>query len=75
MRFMQGEWDRALHEADEFIAECEAGSPHLQESSVREVRAFIPLARDDVEGALTDLDAALAAARETGAGEGLSTPP
>jgi class 3 adenylate cyclase len=71
MRFMQGKWDQALHEAEEFIAECEAGSPHLQESSVREVRAFIRLARDDVEGTLADLDAALAAAREAGPGVAL----
>ena len=52
--FMLGHWDRALESADAFIAECEAGAPHAQESVAREVRSAIRLARGDVDGALRD---------------------
>src|SRR5262249_26334504 len=47
-----------------FIAECEAGSPHYQESSVRSVRAHHRLARGDSDGALADAELGLALARE-----------
>jgi class 3 adenylate cyclase/tetratricopeptide (TPR) repeat protein len=50
--FMLGRWDRALSSADAFIAECEAGSPHVQEGQVREVRAALSIARGDGDGAL-----------------------
>ena len=52
--FMLGRWDRALESADAFIAECEAGSPHTQELTVREVRAALLLARGDTDEALRD---------------------
>ena len=52
--YMLGRWDRALESADAFIAECEAGSPHRQESTVREVRAAISMARSDGDRALLD---------------------
>jgi class 3 adenylate cyclase/tetratricopeptide (TPR) repeat protein len=52
--FMLGRWDRALTAADAFIAECEAGSPHSQETTVREVRAAISVARDNQDGGLRD---------------------
>jgi DNA-binding SARP family transcriptional activator/predicted ATPase len=60
----RGQWDDALRQADEFIAECEAGSPHVLEARVRADRAEIRLARDDVQGALADHHKALALARQ-----------
>ena len=53
--YMLGRWDRALESANDFIAECEAGSPHTLELFVREERAGILLARGDLAGALRDL--------------------
>ena len=50
-----GHWDRALESANDFIAECEAGSPHTLELFVREERAGLLLARGDRDGALGDL--------------------
>jgi hypothetical protein len=61
----RGEWTAALRLADEFIAECEAGSPHIYESAVRAGRAYIHLARDEVEAALTDSEQAIAVARRS----------
>ena len=52
--FMLGRWERALESADAFIAECEAGSPHRQESTVREVRAALWIARGNDDRALLD---------------------
>ena len=59
-----GRWDEALRVADEFIAECEAGSPHYLEHSVRRRRAMIRAARNDVEEALVDVRRAVAVARD-----------
>ena len=59
----RGQWDEALYMADELIAECEAGSPHGHEPWMRMSRAEIRLARDDVDGAVADLEKALALAR------------
>jgi tetratricopeptide (TPR) repeat protein len=61
MDYIYGNWDEALHE---FIAECEAGSPHYLEAQARGVRGNIRLARGDSEGALADLGRSLALARE-----------
>jgi class 3 adenylate cyclase/tetratricopeptide (TPR) repeat protein len=61
--FWLGRWNDALPEADEFIAECEAGRPHYQETSLRESRAFARVARGDTEGAIADAERALAIAR------------
>jgi class 3 adenylate cyclase/tetratricopeptide (TPR) repeat protein len=52
--FVLGRWDRALESADTFIAECEAGSPHMLEYLAREVRATLWLARGDQDAALRD---------------------
>jgi class 3 adenylate cyclase/tetratricopeptide (TPR) repeat protein len=60
---MFGRWDEALGEADVFIAECEAGSPHYLESRMRGERARIRAARGDIEGALADERKALIDAR------------
>ena len=59
-----GNWERALEIADAFIAECETGSRHYQEGSVRSVRGRIRIARGDREGGLADLHAAVTLARE-----------
>ncbi len=58
-----GLWDRALGEADEFLAEIEAGSPHYLEHTNRLTRALIRLGRDNVDGALSDIARALEHAR------------
>jgi class 3 adenylate cyclase/tetratricopeptide (TPR) repeat protein len=61
-----GTWDEVVAFADEFIAICEAGSPHTLEPLVRERRARVRLARDDLDGAVDDANKALTAARESG---------
>jgi len=66
MALMLGRWDEALGASEEFIAECEAGSPHYLESSVRLNRAHIRAARGDVEGALVDWRRAVELARAAG---------
>jgi tetratricopeptide (TPR) repeat protein len=60
-----GRWDDALREIEEFIAECEAGSPHYLEGSLRWQRACIREGRGDAEGALADNRRAVALARDT----------
>jgi tetratricopeptide (TPR) repeat protein len=62
--FMRGHWDRALAGADEFIAVCDAGQPHYMESSARNVRAEIRVARGDAVGALDDVSRSLTLARD-----------
>ncbi|MGH3133634.1 MAG: hypothetical protein ACRDNY_07830, partial [Gaiellaceae bacterium] len=62
--FELGHWDEFRPAADEFIAACEAGSPHYAESYVRERRADILLARDDPGSAAADAARALELARE-----------
>ena len=52
MAFFLGHWDDALRSADDFIAECEAGSPHYLEPAMRDTRGLIRLALDDVRMAL-----------------------
>jgi class 3 adenylate cyclase/tetratricopeptide (TPR) repeat protein len=64
MAFILGRWDEALRGADEFIAECEAGSPHYMEPPMRDTRGLIRLARSDVDGALADLHHGLVLARD-----------
>jgi class 3 adenylate cyclase/tetratricopeptide (TPR) repeat protein len=58
-----GRWDEALAQADEFLVEVEAGSPHYLACLCYEVRAQIRLGRDDVAGALADAETALELAR------------
>ncbi|HEX2428780.1 MAG TPA: hypothetical protein VHI53_12685 [Gaiellaceae bacterium] len=59
----QGRWDETIGDADLFIAECET-SPRNMEGTARELRAWIRFARGDTDGALDDLEHALALARE-----------
>jgi tetratricopeptide (TPR) repeat protein len=61
--FDLGRWDDFLREADEFITACEAGSPNYSESYVRERRADVRLARDELEGAAEDAARSLELAR------------
>ena len=63
--FMRGKWDTALADADAFIAECETGSPHAQETNVRIVRGMIRKGRGDSDGALADHQRAVVLARES----------
>ena len=62
-RWALGHWDEAGRAADEFIAEC-ATSPHYLESSAREVRAYLRVARGDRDGALADYRRSLQLARQ-----------
>ena len=58
-----GDWDAALARADAFLAEVEAGSPHYLASECYFGRALIRLARGDTDGAVADVEQALALAR------------
>ncbi|HMJ59349.1 MAG TPA: tetratricopeptide repeat protein, partial [Gemmatimonadales bacterium] len=69
----QGNWDEALDIADEFIAECDAGSGHRQEAVVRSLRAWIRLARGQDDRALADWERALALVRRRPGGTRLDT--
>jgi class 3 adenylate cyclase/tetratricopeptide (TPR) repeat protein len=59
----KGEWDAALQSVDAFLAACEAGESHYMEADMRRIRAECRLARDDVEGAMRDLELVVPAAR------------
>jgi len=62
--FDLGHWDDFVRAADEFIAACEAGSPHYAESYARERRADVFVARDDPASAAVDAARALELARQ-----------
>jgi tetratricopeptide (TPR) repeat protein len=62
--FMRGRWDEARTDADSFIAECEAGSPHTNEWMARNIRASLHEARGEYDQALADNRRALELARE-----------
>ncbi len=64
MAFLFGRWDEALRGAEEFIAECEARSPHYRESMIRILRGRIREGRNDREEALADYRRAVVLARE-----------
>ncbi len=59
-----GDWDRAMAIADEFIAECEDGSPHILEGTTRLFRGYMKLARAQRDDALEDFATGLQRARE-----------
>jgi tetratricopeptide (TPR) repeat protein len=58
-----GYWDVTLPQIEEFLAACDAGTPHYHEGGMRLRRALIRLARDDVEGAIGDVAKTLPLAR------------
>jgi len=62
--WVRGRWDDALENANRFVAECEAGSPHVHEGYVRLNRASIRLGQGDTEGALADHARGLVLARD-----------
>jgi len=64
--FMLGRWERALADADAFVAECEAGSPHTQEAHVRLVRAMIRRARGELSPARSDEERTVLLSRRRG---------
>jgi class 3 adenylate cyclase len=61
-----GRWDEALRGAEEFIGECEAGSPHYMEAAMRVLRGRIREGRNELEGPLADYRRGVALARESG---------
>ena len=63
MAFTLGRWDDAFRGAEEFIGDCEAGSPHYLEERTRLMRALIREAQGDIEGALHDYRRALTLTR------------
>jgi class 3 adenylate cyclase len=64
--FIFGRWGDALRAAESFLGERERLGTHYLESNAHLVRGQIRLARDDVDGALEDVAAALALARDAG---------
>ena len=58
-----GRWDEALDIVEAFIADVEAGTPHVQEWVCRWVRADVRLGRGDEAGALADLELGVPLAR------------
>jgi tetratricopeptide (TPR) repeat protein len=72
--WLLGDWDEAMAGADEFIAECEQGSPHILDGPTRLFRAYIHLARGDRDDALQDFGRALELARESSADPDLLVP-
>lgn len=62
--WLLGRWDDAMELADAFVAECEAGSPHILEGPTRLIRGCIQLARGNREPELPDFERALGLARE-----------
>jgi len=64
VEYFAGTWDDCVRHADEFLAECEAGSPHYLESDVRQRRAIVRFARGDTTGAEADAATALELVRE-----------
>jgi class 3 adenylate cyclase/tetratricopeptide (TPR) repeat protein len=67
--WMLGEWDEAMSIADDFIAQCEQGSPNVLEGPSRLFRGYMTLARGRTESALPDFRRALEMAREGSSGD------
>jgi tetratricopeptide (TPR) repeat protein len=65
------QWDEALAMLEEFLAECEAGSPHYNEINVRRERGRLREARGDLAGALADYERALSLGRSANDPQGL----
>ena len=57
--YFVGDWVEAQRAADAFLAECEV-APHYMEPQTRAFRALIRLARDDVDGAMADIERTIA---------------
>jgi class 3 adenylate cyclase/tetratricopeptide (TPR) repeat protein len=61
--YRRGEWDVARQQADEFLGDVEAGSPHYNAWQDWGVRALMRLAADDTAGAVDDAERALGLGR------------
>jgi class 3 adenylate cyclase/tetratricopeptide (TPR) repeat protein len=61
--YVLGRWDEAITEADAFIAEVEAGSPHYLAPQAYCVRALVRMAREQNSAVLADAGQAVALAR------------
>jgi tetratricopeptide (TPR) repeat protein len=57
LSYFEGDWDRAMAEADAFLA-ASAREPHYQDVHDRSIRAAILFARDHVAAALAEIEAA-----------------
>ena len=64
IHWILGDWDEAVATADELIAECERGSPHILEGPSRVFRAYIKLARGQRDEALEDFERGVELGRE-----------
>jgi hypothetical protein len=62
--FEMGDWDQCARAADDFLAESAAVGPHYFDTYVRSARAWMRLARGDVEAALADQAELLVTARQ-----------
>jgi class 3 adenylate cyclase/tetratricopeptide (TPR) repeat protein len=63
--YWRGLWDRCSREAGAFLVEAQAGDPHpVGETACCYLRAHIRLARDDLPGAIGDIEQAVRTARE-----------
>ncbi|HJR94367.1 MAG TPA: AAA family ATPase [Gaiellaceae bacterium] len=74
IEWMLGNWDEALAAADELIAACENGSPHILEGPTRLFRGYIVFARGHRDPALTDFIRSLEVARERSADADILVP-
>jgi class 3 adenylate cyclase len=63
--FASGRWDETERFATKFLAESEAGSPHLLDAFALGFRSRIRLGRDEGDAALEDASRALDAARRS----------
>jgi class 3 adenylate cyclase len=61
--FVEGRWDDALADADEWIDRLDAGRSDYADAAVLSVRAAIRLGRDDTDGAVSDAQRAVEIAR------------
>ncbi len=64
--YWRGRWDDALDGAQQFLAEVEAGTPHVMELACRQLRGLIRLACGDLPGALADATRAVELATQFG---------
>jgi class 3 adenylate cyclase/tetratricopeptide (TPR) repeat protein len=61
---VSGNWREGSELADEYIAEIEAGEPNYSEAGIRRIRARVRFGRDDIDGALEELERAVVIARQ-----------
>jgi class 3 adenylate cyclase/tetratricopeptide (TPR) repeat protein len=62
--YWAGSWDECVRLADEFVAQCRAGSPHYLEPDVLRLRAQVRIARGELETAAADAADALTLAAD-----------